>query len=175
MPMRSLDYSDSRQAKGAGFRKATDMPKPANGLAGVTLWGTQVGATADAPPTPRSRPTSRSNHYQNSQSPTDNVRGTHRGHNHLQNVESSPTLERRKLRESRINQSHMSSTSPVCEKPFPKTCAPSRINEGSIVFGAHDEPKRMPPPRVEPFQETPRRGHVRQMLPGFTDAGKFGN
>jgi hypothetical protein len=170
--MRQLDYSDSRSAKGAQARKATDMPKPSSGLSGVTLWGTQVGS--EAPPTPNSRPTSRSNHYQNAESPTNEFHKRLRGHNHQQNVETSPVNERRKLTESRINQSHLSARSPVCDKS-PKPVSQSRINSSSIVFGASDEPKRAPPPRVEPFQETPRRGHVRQLLPGFTDAGKFNN
>lgn len=172
--MRRLDYSDSRSAKGSQARKATDMPKPSSGLSGVTLWGTQVGGSEQqqAPPTPRSRPTSRSNHLQNVESPTNEFHKRLRGHNHQQNVETSPANDRRKLTESRINQSHLSSVSPVYAKS-PKVIAQSRINEGSIVFGAHDEPKRAPPQRVEPFQETPRRGHVRQLLPGFTDAAKF--
>jgi hypothetical protein len=164
--MRSLDYSDSRKAKETS--KATDMPKPSNSLDGVTLWGTTVGGASE---TAQRYPTPRSNHYQNAPSPTSD-QAQLRGHNHQQNAETSQMGERRKLHESRINESHMSSVAPASEKST-KARGPSRINEGTIVFGASDAPKRAPPPRVEPFQEAPRRGHVKQVLPGYSDASKF--
>lgn len=171
--MRALDYSSSSQVKGSAMRKATDMPRPASSLAGVTLWGTPVGAAAAPPQSPR--PTSRCNHLQNAETvQTPKSSKPTVAYNHLQNVETSPIAPRPKLTESRINESHLSNN-PIADRKRPRCkVTTSRINEGSIVFGASDTPSRPPPPRVEPFQETPRRGHVRQVLPGFTDAHKFG-
>lgn len=167
--MRSLDYRDSRVVQST--RKATDIARPESALSGCTLWGTRVGDDAN-PQVPISRPTSRCNHLQNMETrQPQKAPQTTMASNHFQNLETQP-LEKPARADSRINNSHLSGS--LVEKAARSKVVTSRINEGSIVFGAAEVPKRPPPPRVEPFQDRPQSGSVKQILPGFTDSYKFG-
>lgn len=175
-PMRKFDIRDSSiTSKAETSGKATHVARPQSALAGYTLWGSAVDGNA-APSTP-SRPTSRCNHRQNDESTPKPLARNNQltsASNHLQNRETNPPPLKRRAVESQINDGHMGDRNKLIEKDPKRKVTHSRINEGNIQFGA-SETKSAPPPRVEPFQSTPRRGHVRSVLPGFTDADKFGH
>lgn len=181
--MRALNNRDSQAIRNSTARKAAGLSRPASALSGVTLWGTTV---TDTPASAAPAVTRRSNHYQNCETLQTNVGPCQPSpaRNHLQNSETVQQPCRLKMKASQINDSHFRSHAPVVDGSTrrelqsstasrPTSGHSSRINDGHIVFGAYDTPKRPPPPRVEPLSETPRRGHVRSTLPGFTDAYKF--
>ena len=174
---RELDVRDSSITSHlANSKKALAGPQKES-LGGVTLWGTSL-ASGDysenvSPPRPTS---SRFSAARNRESFSESQvkLGQSKSHNHFQNKETAEQDVLRKLASSRINDSHLG-MAPMGEKDAKFKMSPgcSKINSGNNIFGPAIAPARSPPPKIEPFVETPKRGNIKTTLKGYTDAVKF--